>query len=131
MGTTRILDRDLARMLYAIAEDGSDDEINDSNADTWAGLLRDLSDVASQLPEVDPDGQADPEEVALLENAAGVIVTRSNPTGTVSARLFEDDDDLEAEWTALKADLEPSAVELDGNEQDTTEGPSGAPLPEP
>jgi hypothetical protein len=114
MGTSHELAPPLPNLLYAIAEEDTDDWATGSRGDLWAGLLRDGVEIVRRLREQIEAGAAvvgdeiEAEDRAALGAASGVIVRRDHRRNTVSARAFADEEELLAEWEASKAELEPS-----------------------
>jgi len=136
MDTSRELSPPLPDLLYAMAEEGADDETADRGAEAWAALLRDGADVAERLAEqIDASAAVtrddiDPEDWAALTDAFGIVVKRDNRRRTVSARAFADEEDLLAEWEATKVELNPAVPAGEAPElSDDTEEPSSEPLP--
>lgn len=124
----------LTDLLYALAEEGRDDEAGDRAGPAWAALLRDGADlrrrVLEQLEADDTVTQSsiDPEDWAALRDAFGVIVRHDNRRNIAAARAFVDENECLDEWEATRADLEasPPAVEAP-DVGDSTEGPSSGP----
>jgi len=135
MAPARTIAPPLADVLYAMAEDGADEEQADLSEDVWAGLMRHGADVARRIEEgmgaaaapVARD-QVDPDDLAALRDAAGVIVTRDHRRGRVSAAAYPDEIELLAAWNAIVAEVEPGAVDVETSETD--DGPEG-PSPDP
>jgi hypothetical protein len=135
MAPSRTIAPPLRDVLYTMAEEGADEETTDLSEDVWAGLMRDGADVARRIEEgletdealIEPD-EVDPDDLAALREAAGVIVTRDHRRGRVTAAAFPDENELLAAWNALVAELEPSALAVEPSEMDdSTEGPSSGP----
>jgi hypothetical protein len=104
----------LVRLLYAIAQDGADEELGGPHDDLWAWLLRDGSDIADRAREMIQSGIVDvrPDDIeqeawGRLEQAAGVIATR-DIGGRISVQPFQDDEDLMSAWQALALEVEPT-----------------------
>jgi hypothetical protein len=133
---SRELSPPLPDLVYALAEEGSEDETGDREGAAWAALLRDGSDVRERVLEELEDGGAitqdaiDPDDWAALRGAFGVIVRRDNRRNTVSARVFPDEEECLSEWEATRADVEASPPTVEAPDMgDNTEGPSSGPLP--
>jgi hypothetical protein len=140
MPPSRVIAPPLTEMLYTIAEEGADEEASDFSEDVWAGLMRDGADVARRVEEEIEAGDApvgreeiDPDDLAAIRGAAGVIITRDHRRGRVNAETYPDENELVAAWNALMVELEPSSVDVeDGEMDDSTEGPaSGSKAGEP
>ncbi len=135
MDTSRELAPPLTDLLYTMAEEDADAETTNLEEDVWAGLLRDGADVVRRVTEqieVTPTvkrNEIDPEDMAALGDAFGVIVRRDNRRNRVTARAFGDEEDLLAEWEATKAELETTVAVEDPEMGDSTEGPSSGPMP--
>jgi hypothetical protein len=135
MAPTRAIAPPLTDVLYTMAEEGADEETSDLTEDMWAALMRDGADVARRVEEEMDAGDAavsrdevDPDDLAAIRDAAGVIITRDHRRGRVSADTYPDEDELLAAWNAILAELEPSALEVEDTEMDdSTEGPSSGP----
>ncbi|HEV2284299.1 MAG TPA: hypothetical protein VGX75_18080 [bacterium] len=135
MAPSRAIAPPLTDVLYTMAEEGADQETSDLTEDVWAGLMRDGADVARRVEEeVDADSatvsrdEIDPDDLVAIRDAAGVIITRDHRHGRVSAETYPDENELEAAWNAIVAELEPSALDVEETEMDdTTEGPSSGP----
>jgi hypothetical protein len=104
----------LSMVIYAIAQEGSDEEAGGTSDDLWAGLLRDGPDIADRARDLvqTEDADSEQEEIdestwAQLEKSAGVIVTR-DIRGGVSVQTFRSEEDLMSAWNALEAELKPS-----------------------
>jgi hypothetical protein len=135
MAPSRAIAPPLSDVLYTMAEEGADEETSDLSEDMWAGLMRDGSDVARRVEEEIEAGDApvareevDPDDLAAIRDAAGVIVTRDHRRGRVAAETYPDENELLAAWNGLVTELEPSAVDVEDAEMDdSTEGPSSGP----
>jgi hypothetical protein len=135
MAPSRAIAPPLTDVLYTMAEEGADQETSDLTDDMWAGLIRDGADVARRVEEeVDADNatvsrdEIDPDDLVAIRDAAGVIVTRDHRHGRVNAETYPDENELLAAWSAIVAELEPSALDVEETEMDdTTEGPSSGP----
>ena len=135
MGLTRAIAPPLRDVLYTMAEEGADEETSDLSEDIWAGLMRDGADVARRVEEEMDAGdvdvtkdEVDPDDLAAIRDAAGVIITRDHRRGRVTAETYPDENELLAAWNAIMVELEPSAVEVEETEMDdSTEGPSSGP----
>jgi hypothetical protein len=132
VASSRAIAPPLTGVLYTMAEEGADEETSDLSEDMWAGLMRDGADVARRVEEEIEAGDApvaredvDPDDLAAIRDAAGVIVTRDHRRGRVRAETYPDDNELLAAWKALVTELEPSALDVEEAEMgDSTEGPS-------
>ena len=135
MALNRAIAPPLTDVLYTMAEEGADEETSDLTEDVWAGLMRDGADVARRVEEEMDAGDAavsrdevDPDDLAAIRDAAGVIITRDHRRGRVSADTYPDENELLAAWNAILAELEPGALEVEETEMDdSTEGPSSGP----
>jgi hypothetical protein len=105
----------LVQAIYTLAEEGADEVIG-PDAETghlWAALIRDGAALAGRIRDEaftgDLDagsGGIDASEWTVLENAAGVIVTRDDQ-GAISVEPFATEEELAAAWAALTVDVEP------------------------
>lgn len=135
MAPSRAIAPPLSDVLYTMAEEGADEETSDLSEDMWAGLMRDGTDVARRVEEEMETGDAavaredvDPDDLAAIRDAAGVIVTRDHRRGRVNVETYPDENELLAAWNALVVELEPAALEVEEAEMDdSTEGPSSGP----
>lgn len=135
MAPTRAIAPPLRDVLYTMAEEGADEETSDLTEDMWAGLMRDGADVARRVEEEMDAGdvsvsrdEVDPEDIAAIRDAAGVIITRDHRHGRVTAETYPDENELLAAWGAIVAELEPSGTDVEEAEMDdSTEGPSSGP----
>lgn len=133
---SRELSPPLPDLLYALAEEGVDDEAGDLAGPAWAALLRDGAEIRRRiLEELEADEAAapegiDPDDWAALRSAYAVIVIRDNRRNRVIARALADDSEFASGWEAVRAELRasPPAVET-SDTGDTTEGPSSGPVP--
>jgi hypothetical protein len=133
---SRDLSPPLPDLVYALAEEGTDNETGDRGGPFWAALLLDGAEVRRRVLEELEDDEAaareaiDPDDWEALRAAYGLIVRRDNRRNTVRARVFADEEECLSEWEATRAGLEasPPAVEAPDT-GDTTEGPSSGPLP--
>lgn len=67
----------------------------------------------------------DPDDLAAIRDAAGVIVTRDHRLGRVTAETYPDEDELLVAWNTILAESEPGAIDADEEEpDDSAEGPS-------
>jgi hypothetical protein len=137
MAPSRAIAPPLSDVLYLMAEEGADEETSDLSEDMWAGLMRDGADVVRRLEEGMEAGDApvaredlDPDDLAAIRDAAGLIVTRDHRRGRVAAETYPDETELLAAWNALIVELEPTSLEVENAEMDdSTEGPSSGPKP--
>jgi hypothetical protein len=135
MAPTRAIAPPLSDVLYTMAEEGADEETSDLTEEVWAGLMRDGADVARRVEEEMDAGdvavsrdEVDPEDIAAIRDAAGVIITRDHRRGRVTVETYPDENELLAAWSAIMAELEPSGVDVEEAEMDdSTEGPSSGP----
>jgi hypothetical protein len=134
MASSRTIAPLLTGVLYTMAEEGADEETADLTADVWAGLMRDGADVARRVEEEIESGTApvarkevDPDDLAALRDAAGVIVTRDHRRGHIRAETYPDENELLAAWNAVVAEFEPSGVEVEEGMDDSTAGSSSGP----
>ncbi|HEV2360015.1 MAG TPA: hypothetical protein VGZ23_20695 [bacterium] len=126
MNGTRTIAPPLDDVLYTMAEEGADEETSDLAEDVWAGLMRDGAEVARRVEEEIDAGsrdEVDPDDLAALRDAAGIIITRDHRRGRVTARAYPDESELLAAWNAIVVELEPSALGAETSETDG--GPHG------
>jgi len=103
----------LAGMVYSIARDGADEEVEQSESGVWAGMLRSGEDVTDRVQEwLDAEKtdlkseKVNQDDWENLRASSGVIVTKDRQ-GIVLVRSFAGDAELEEAWSALLAVLEP------------------------
>ena len=132
----RELSPPLPDLLYALAEDGADDETGDRAGPAWAALLQDGPELRRRVLEQLEDDEAaakdavDPDDWAALRGAYGVIVVRDNRRNRVTATAFDDEEECLAEWQAIRAGLKGSPPPVESPDPgDSTEGPSSGPVP--
>lgn len=133
---SRELSPPLPDLLYALAEEGVDEETGDLAGPAWAALLRDGAEIRRRiLEELEADEAAapegiDPDDWAALRSAYAVIVIRDNRRNRVIARVLADDSEFASEWEAVRAELRASPPAVEASDTgETTEGPSSGPLP--
>lgn len=133
---SRELSPPLPDLLYALAEEGVEDETGDPAGPAWAALLRDGAEIRRLiLEELEADEAAapegiDPDDWAALRSAYAVIVIRDNRRNRVIARALADDSEFASEWEAVRAELRASPPAVEASDTgETTEGPSSGPLP--
>lgn len=106
----------LSGVIFLLAQEQADEiaGMNDDPPGAFAALFRDAPDLARRTrellesDEIDVGPEAvDPEDLELLESAAGVVVRREED-GTVSVQPYRSDDELAAAWSAVMVELEPS-----------------------
>lgn len=90
--------------------------LNQNRTDEFAALFRDAPNLARRTRDLIETDQVDvgpeaiePEDWAMLERSAGVIVRRDNG-GKVTVQPYESDDDLAAAWSAVMGELEPDSA---------------------
>jgi hypothetical protein len=105
----------LDEVIHRIAQDRADEVtgLDQEEGNLWAALLSDGPDLARQARDLLADGEfefggdaIDPDDLAALEIAAGVIVTRDND-GNLSVQPYQAEEDVAAAWSAVLADVEP------------------------
>lgn len=106
----------LSGVIFLVAQEQADEIVglNQTRAQAFAALFRDAPDLARrtrdliQTDQIDVGPEAvEPEDWAMLERSAGVIVRRDNG-GKVTVQPYESDDDLAAAWSAVMVELEPN-----------------------
>lgn len=133
---SRDLSPPLPDLVFALAEEGADDETRDRGGPVWAALLLNGTDVRRRvLDELEAEDTAVPEEIdpddwEALRGAYGLIVRRDNRRNAATARVYADEEECLSDWEAERAGLESSPPAVEGRDvDDTTEGPSSGPLP--
>jgi hypothetical protein len=105
----------LDELIFRVAQDRADEVtgLDQEQGNLWAALIRDGPELAQEARDLLKNGEfefgtesVDLDELAALDRATGVIVTRDN-VGALSVQPYESDEDLAAAWSAILADVEP------------------------
>lgn len=133
---SRELSPPLPELVYALAEEGANDETGDRAGPARAALLQDGGEVRRRiLEQLEADEAAakdaiDPDDWVYLRGAYGVIVVRDNRRNRVAATAFADEEECLAEWEQIRADLKASPPPVEAPDTgESTEGPSSGPVP--
>jgi len=109
----QIVSAPLGAILYVIAREQADEQMESADHGVWAGLIRDAGTAADLVPKTALNGEAgvrhgpiEADELSELRGSAGLIATLDS-AGATAVRAFLTEEELAAAWSAILVELNP------------------------